>query len=272
MRVLKKFRPVHLSEFQAAAHPRSVAVTFDDGYADNLHCAAAVLEQHAIPATFFLTSGYLGGEGEFWWDELQRRLASHAENNSALELTIDHQNYSWNLIASPDWKKAWLPAYLAVYDLVQPLADAERRRILLRIGGGRFDRARDSHRVLSMDEVSRLSRPGLLNIGAHTVTHPRLAAHPPEAQLNEMEQSRRFLEAAVGYRIETFSYPYGGPGHYSPASVEMARRAGFSIACTTSSRPVTGASHRLELPRVVVENINGDQFEQLLNSQLRNQN
>ena len=52
--------------------PGSIAVTFDDGYADNLHCAARLLQKHDVPATFFLTSGYLGGHEEFWWDELTR--------------------------------------------------------------------------------------------------------------------------------------------------------------------------------------------------------
>jgi peptidoglycan/xylan/chitin deacetylase (PgdA/CDA1 family) len=37
-------------------------ITFDDGYEDNLTQAAPILSDMAIPATFFLTSGLMGGD------------------------------------------------------------------------------------------------------------------------------------------------------------------------------------------------------------------
>src|SRR5436309_3311860 len=50
----------------------SAVITFDDGYADNLHVAKPLLEQHKLPATVFVTAGAVGREAEFWWDELGR--------------------------------------------------------------------------------------------------------------------------------------------------------------------------------------------------------
>jgi peptidoglycan/xylan/chitin deacetylase (PgdA/CDA1 family) len=47
--------------------PATVVLTFDDGYADNLYNAKAGLEQHAIPATFFVTTAYVGSGREFRW-------------------------------------------------------------------------------------------------------------------------------------------------------------------------------------------------------------
>src|SRR5690606_36408110 len=52
----------------------SVAITFDDGYRDNLYAAKPLLERHEIPATVFIATGYTGREREFWWDELEALL------------------------------------------------------------------------------------------------------------------------------------------------------------------------------------------------------
>jgi peptidoglycan/xylan/chitin deacetylase (PgdA/CDA1 family) len=264
--VLKKFRPTRLPQLPESFSHGSVPVTFDDGYADNLHCAARLLQQHDIPATFFLTSGYLGGTREFWWDELQRRLASAA---AEVELTIGDRVLRWDLTTN----HPWLQAYYEIYDLLQPLGDGMRRGILAQIRcNERMDQPRESHRALTLDELNQLAGMELVGIGAHTVTHPGLAAQSAPAQLAEMRESKRFLEAAVGRGIDSFSYPFGGRGHYSAESVQMVREAGFTAACTTTPAAVERWCSRFELPRIVIEDMDGDRFEHLLNSYLANPN
>src|SRR5689334_25421583 len=51
--------------------PRSIAVTFDDGYADNALTAVPLLEAGGVPATFFVVVDAVDSERELWWDELE---------------------------------------------------------------------------------------------------------------------------------------------------------------------------------------------------------
>lgn len=53
--------------------PRTVAITFDDCYRDNLD-AARVLNEHGLPATFFVPTDYVGTDHVFDWDRGLPRL------------------------------------------------------------------------------------------------------------------------------------------------------------------------------------------------------
>ena len=61
-----KYRFVPLSELVAVRikglkpKERLAAITFDDGYFDNFHCACPILKDFSFTATFFLTAGYIG--------------------------------------------------------------------------------------------------------------------------------------------------------------------------------------------------------------------
>lgn len=48
---------------------KTVAITFDDGYADNLYAALPVLEEINVPATIFITAGNIDSQEDFYWDK-----------------------------------------------------------------------------------------------------------------------------------------------------------------------------------------------------------
>ncbi|MFH1021401.1 MAG: polysaccharide deacetylase family protein, partial [Pseudomonadota bacterium] len=50
----------------------SVAITFDDGYADNLEVALPIIEEAGVPVTFFVSTAAIDSGDEFWWDALER--------------------------------------------------------------------------------------------------------------------------------------------------------------------------------------------------------
>jgi peptidoglycan/xylan/chitin deacetylase (PgdA/CDA1 family) len=78
----------------------AAAVTFDDGYADNLKAAKPRLQRAGAPATVFIATGYVGERREFWWDELARIIL---ESDSAIdgEISVAGQRHHVRLRTKP---------------------------------------------------------------------------------------------------------------------------------------------------------------------------
>jgi len=83
---------------------RSVVVTFDDGYADVVDYAAPLLERYQIPATVFVSTGYVGRE--FWWDELERIVLSAAVLPDELSLDVKVDS-SRRCLSHAGRRRAW---------------------------------------------------------------------------------------------------------------------------------------------------------------------
>jgi peptidoglycan/xylan/chitin deacetylase (PgdA/CDA1 family) len=261
---------------------QGVVVTFDDGYADNLWEAMPALEQYEIPATVFVTTGYIGRGREFWWDELERVLLQPGYLPETLSLDIDGRTHEWNLgraarysaddyarYRSWNWRQRTKPTgrhrlFRRLFRLLQPMGERARNAVLqaLRTWAGAVSIVRPTHRVLTPDELVRLSQGPLLEIGAHSVTHPLLPKLPVEEQVREIKDSKAFLHDVLGTRVDCFAYPYGEAGN-APALV---RSAGFTSACTTSADVVLQGDDPYHLPRLYVGNWDGEEFERQIRS------
>ena len=90
--------------------------------------------------------------------------------------------------------------------------------------------ARDTHRTLRSAELERLASDDLIEIGAHTANHPRLAALAPECQQREIEDGRSALEAFISRPVTSFAYPHGGPDDVGSTTPGQVRAAGFGTA------------------------------------------
>ncbi len=289
MEVLRRgYRPIGLRQLAAAlgtgAIPRrTVVVTFDDGYADNLHNAQPLLARHAIPATAFLTTSALGSEREYWWDELDRLLLQPGRLPGELRLSVGGRDHRWALGQAAEYGEAearrqrgWLagqPApgprqalYRALWELLHPLASAEREQALgqLRAWAGRAPVGRPSHRTLTVDEARALGLSGLVEIGAHTVTHPSLAALGPDEQRAAIGESKACLETLLDRPVTSFAYPYGRRHDYDEATLAIVRAAGFDCACANWSGAAGRSSDIYQLPRSYVHDWDGATFERRL--------
>jgi len=252
-------------------------VTFDDGYADNLQAAAPLLEAHEVPATFFAVSGQIGADREFWWDRVERALFEPDELPEALDLAIGQEVIRLEFADGTASDRTWnvqrddtpSPRHIAYRELTTRLRvlDTPRRDAVIdelscwaRVAPG----VRSSHRPLDEAQLVRLDAHPQVSVGAHTVSHPVLAALSRSRQRDEIEQSKRRLEVLLEHPVSSFSYPFGGHDEFTGATVSAVVAAGFERACANFEGRVGARTDRFQLPRLLVRDWSGEEFERRL--------
>lgn len=222
---------------------RALAITFDDGYADNYEVALPILERHRLTATFFVTTGFLDG-GRMWNDTIIEAIRS----SSVPRLGLSDLNLTG--IGELDVRdiKAKQAAISAILPMVKYLP-ADRRQWIVDGIAGRSGAVLPNDLMMRPEQVRALHQAGM-TIGAHTVNHPILAGLSDEDARFEMNHSKEVLEDLLGVRVGLFAYPNGKPGRdYTPAHAAMVQDLGFDAAFSTAWGAAGAVSNRYELPR-----------------------
>lgn len=258
---------------------RAVAVTFDDGYADNLRAAEPVLRARDVPATVFVSSGYVTSQREYWWDELEKLVLEPGTLPERLVIGTPGGQFAWSLSANASYAKdqaerdsAWTvldaatndrhQLYLALHAFLRPLPPNDRENALvhLREAAAMPAEARPSHRPLSEHELAMLDASPVVTIGGHTSDHALLAALSPAEQASQIGEDRDHLVELLGHQPVCFSYPYGGLDDYSATSVDLVRAAGYTGACSNHPGIVKPWTDPYRLPRHLVRDWDGEQL------------
>ncbi len=231
------------------------ALTFDDGYRDNVEHALPVLRRRDAPATFFVTDDYAQGRGRLWWLELEeaiRRLDRVVVAVGSRTLDLD---------ASTDAAKT--AAFEAVYWPLRTLPEDGLRAAIAGLceqaGVDMAGLVRAN--CLTFAEIAALSREPGVTIGAHTLTHPRLAMLDEAEARREIGASRSLVEAAIGAPVRHLAYPVGDPTSAGAREFALAREAGFLTAVTTRPGHLfpEHAGHLHALPRVSLNGLHQTQ-------------
>ncbi len=287
----EEYQPISLDELAAGLARRSVpnravAVTFDDGYADNLANAEPILAARGVPATVFVSSGYVASDREFWWDELEQILLSpgvlsgRPRYQHGLVRLLGRARGRSNLLRARCRRPARLerPGRTTRTHARVPTWRWPKRFVLcLRIRESRCSTAlhaaagtspvvRPSHRPMTALEVAQLDSSTVVDIGGHTVSHLLLARHPAHEQRAEIVDDRAALSKVCARPISAFSYPYGGLEDYSDDSVRLAREAGYEYACSNHPGVVKPWTDPYRLPRHIVRDWPAEEFSQRLRS------
>jgi peptidoglycan/xylan/chitin deacetylase (PgdA/CDA1 family) len=251
---------------RADRYRREVAITFDDGYADNARDARDILVAAGLPATFFVTVGRVGQGGEAWWDRLEHTLLGCETPASTIELAIEGRRF-WADIRSSTARER---AHLALFWRLRPLRAAAIESVLANVqeqlGVPRVDR--EAYRWMTVEELHELSTTDGAEIAAHTINHPFLATLAPAEQWHEIEGSRASIQRLTGTRPRLFSYPYGGPDAFDAVTTQLVRDAGYTMACTATGGLARADGDPVRIPRNVIGDWDAERFERWLDGWL----
>ena len=252
----------------------SVAITFDDGYADNYFFAKPILEELDIPATIFVTTSLIDSERELWWDELEQVFLHADELPDHLDLRIDDYQISlntehsaserfngWNITINKNISSRQ-KAYLRFHSILKTSNHAKRNEIInfLFNWSGRTRVCRKYYRTMSSAEIFETSKNGLIEIGAHTDNHSVLSYLTYDEQKKEILTSKLKLEEIANFRIKTFAYPFGSHLDYNKSSVLSVKETGFSSSYSNFPLKVSRRSDIFQQTRFLVRDWDCENF------------
>jgi peptidoglycan/xylan/chitin deacetylase (PgdA/CDA1 family) len=198
-----------------------VAVTFDDGYADNVTVAAPIMNALGVRATFFVVTGLIGTDAELWYDVAARRWQAASFPGLVAACAAAKVDGSW--MRSKPAIGEWM-------SFLKRLEPAQRANVVAELPDpGPLQSRRHLDRLMTAEELRELVDAGHV-IGSHTMSHPLLPQLDAASLKSELEMSLHQLHKWLGQPVRGFSYPNGD---HDDRVRQAVADAGCTHACTT---------------------------------------
>lgn len=243
--VRQHYTPVSFADLAAAFEnraplpPRPLLVTFDDGFDDNYHFAFPVLRRNGVPATFFVSTGYVGQSHTFWFDWFFLLCRHAARDGVPVRINGSEQ------VLAPTVSDREIRDAIA---RLWKVPDVERRRAIARleealnppVPADGFARSRP----LTWEQVAEMAGGGM-EFGSHTVSHPILTQLDDRQLRHELAESKITLDRHLRRPTIAVAYPVGQRFAYSARVQQVAQESGYRIGVTY----VKGTNLRQNLQR-----------------------
>lgn len=217
-----------------------LALTFDDGHESFYREVFPVLQKHNCPAAMFVATGPVDNGELLWFDKV--RVAVEAGACESL-------NVGRAAVPLRDRRAA----YAASVKRLRAMGAAQRHAIVAELFAAASPSAQalEPHRLMTWDMIRQMR--GRVTFGAHTVTHPDLAAMGEEEAMGEIASSKDRLEAQLQEPVRFFAYPFGDRASFNAQTAALAARAGLQLAVTTLRGRCRRGDDPCTLPRILAD-------------------
>lgn len=217
--------PEDLPEVVAARRPRRhLLITFDDAYRNTYEDGYPLLRKHGLPATFFVTTGFLDSRSTAWWDEIAWMVRTSRRAEVALPGLLPAP-----LPIVPGTRGRAVSTLTGLYKhLPGDQYESFLAHLADELGTGRHAPG-DGDPWMTWDDVREMRRNGM-TIGGHTVTHPILARLDEHDQRQEIFGCKARLEEELDEPMRYFSYPVGGADCFDERTRGILTEAGVELA------------------------------------------
>jgi peptidoglycan/xylan/chitin deacetylase (PgdA/CDA1 family) len=214
------FNVVSLDDYYAGKLKKgtlNIAITFDDGYANNYEYAVPILEKYNVPASFYITT--IHDKSNYLWadyiDLVSFFTPKKTINFDGIQFTKNKKSeFMSNGISLKSILKT-LP-YEKI-KLIYPIFEDDWIEIQKKD-------LKDYWQLMSLEQANEINKKNLFTIGAHSFTHSNLTKITLEEAKKEILQSKNILERVCKQNIEEFAFPFG---FYTNELIDYCTEVGF---------------------------------------------
>ena len=222
-----------------------VAITFDDGYLNNVELAAPILRELGLPASFFIATGFIDSKRWPWVDRVEAAVSlagsgPHRVSILGDRVTITDAAQRMDLIVKVKRQLKRLS-----WEQAEQRTEELERDLSVKVPEPYGD-----YRFMDWDQVRNLDSGGF-EIGAHTVNHALLSRVSIETAKREIIDSRERIHSELGHCSRTFCYPNGKRADYND-EVKAFCSQHFAAALSTERGTARG-DELFELRRLVLD-------------------
>ncbi len=194
----------------------NIALTFDDGYLNNLQLALPLLEKYELPATFFVTTIQAINQDILWSDYLDLGFQFSRDNieiagrsfvkgkHEFYEATMGHSLK--NICRQEDFSFK-----LA---MMEQVSEDFRKNEELNL----------YWKLMNADELRQLNQSKWVSIGAHGLYHNNYDEVSESTVIEDLKRSKEYLENTLQEKIDSLAYP---DGSYNDKVIDLAEQAGY---------------------------------------------